>query len=426
METITIGTFVGFCNRGAEALLLTRIESIRKLVPDVKFYVLSIYTETCVSLKDVEYIDTFGGRAEKLRSIKYLFLSVYKAIVWTGNAFIFRLTGHCRNNDIKKIASSDVFVSTDGDTLGENYGFFPLLWRTYYLALGIIMKIPIVIYAEGTGPFNSRLGRIIAKYLFDKCAYISVRDEISRNHLVKLGIEKRKVNLVMDSAFLLNSSKKYLSFRENDKRLVGVAVSKLAAKYGFQGKKGKVGYKSFVDFMAKLIDWMIVNLNAKVIMIPHVVQITRDDYQTARDIFKKIKNKNNVEILNRDFKASEFKKAISCCDLVIASRMHAAIAALSTNVPVIGIAYSHKMLGIFKGMGISDLVVDIKDLDLGIRNKIEKVLLESGSIKTKLKTKMARAKKLAWKPAYEVARILNSRKTQKSIFKNLRYNKKRD
>ncbi len=77
-------------------------------------------------------------------------------------------------------------------------------------------------------------------------------------------------------------------------------------------------------------------------------------------------------------------------------------------------------------MGISDLVVDIKDLDLGIRNKIEKVLLESGSIKTKLKTKMARAKKLAWKPAYEVARILNSRKTQKSIFKNLRYNKKRD
>jgi len=407
MKIITISTFVGFCNRGAEALLKTRVESIRKLVPGAKFYVLSIYTETCGPINDLEYISTFGGRAEKLKSIKYLISSVWKGFSWTANALLFRLCGNCFNKDIKKIASSEIFVSTDGDTLGENYGFFPFLWRVYFLSLGIIMKKPIVLYAEGAGPFNSKIGKTISKIFFSRCAYISVRDKISLEYLVNLGIDKKRINLVADSAFLLQPSARSLSYRKDGKRLIGVAVSGLATKYGFPCKKGSDQYKSFIIYMAKLIDWIIKNLNAYVIMIPHVVQVTRNDYQAASDILKKVKDKDQVETLSKNLRAAEFKKAISYCDLVIASRMHAAIAALSTYVPIIGIAYSHKMSGVCNSLGVADLVIDVKDLDWKITNKIQKVLLRTDGIKTDLKLRIGLAKKLAEKPALEVAKILN-------------------
>jgi len=420
MKTITIASFVGFCNRGAEALLKTRIESIRKSTSGVKFYVLSIYTETCKPIKGVEYIDTFGGRREKLRSMKYLILSICKGVSWTTNALMFRLFGFCFNKDIKKIASCEIFISTDGDILGEDYGLFPLLWRIYFLSLGLIMKKPVIIFAEGLGPFKSKIGRLISKLFFNKCSYISVREKISIENLTDIGIKREKIHLVADTAFLLEPSPKNLDFRQEGKKLIGISVSKFATKYGFCFGKERNPYNGFNNYMAKLIDWMVEELNTKVIMIPHVVQIYRDDYQTAKDILDKVKNKSQVEILDRDLDASELKKAISYCDLVIASRMHAAIAALSTHVPVIGIAYSHKMIGICNSLGIIDYI-NIKDLDWKITNKIQEVLARHDNI-DEFKVKIALTKKLAEKPSFEVARILNKGKSLATVQKDLRQN----
>jgi len=271
----------------------------------------------------------------------------------------------------------------------------------------MLIKKPVIIYAEGAGPFNSRIGRIIAKSFFDRCTYIAVRDEISLEHLVSLDIERERINLVTDSAFLLQPSDKNLNYRKKGKKLIGIATSKLVVGYGFRRIKNEDPYQSFVKFMSELIDWMIENLNANVIMVPHAIQAKRDDYQTACDIFKRIRNKDQVKILGKNSEAADFKKAISYCDLLIASRLHAAIAALSTCVPVIGIAYSHKLTGIFNSFGIADLIIDIKDLDWRITDKIKKVLINSGIIKKKLRTKMVSTRRLAEKPSFEVARIFN-------------------
>lgn len=406
MTAIIIASFTGFCSRGSEALLRTRINSIRRLTHGVKFYVLTVYTEECKPITGVEYIDTFGGRRERFISVIYLVSSVYRAISWTTNALAFRYFGFCFNKSIEKIASSEMFISSDGDVLGEDYGFLPFLWRTYFLSLGILLKKPVVIYAEGAGPFNSRIGRIISKYLFDRCVKISVRDEISREHLVDLGIDRGRISLVADSAFLLSPSAKDYNYRKKGKKLIGIAVSELAVKYGFRCKKNEEPYNSFVIFMSELIDWMVENLGANVIMISHAIQPKRDDYRTASDITKRIKNRDQVEILDKNFTAADFKKAISYCDLVISSRLHAAIAALSTCVPVIGIAYSHKLASIFNSFDMADLAINIQDLDWRITKKIKETLANSGYIKKRLRLKMVSIRKLAEKPAFDVAQIL--------------------
>ena len=404
---ITIATFVGFTNRGAEALLRSRISSIKNYIPSATFNVLTIYGNSCQPIDDVVYIQTFGGQREKLRSLKYLFISAYNCFVWTLEAFRFRFVGRTHHQIIRSLASSDLFISCDGDVLGEDYGLFPYLWRLYYLSLGLVLKKPVVIYAEGVGPFHSSVAKLLSRWFFNKCVYLSVRDKLSHDYLKELGINK-KIDIVADSAFLLNpSNDSGLDYRQHGNKLIGVAVSKLVTQYGFKYGDNTDSYKAFLQLVSEVIDWMITNFNANVILIPHVVQIKRDDFETAQDILGLVKHKDSVEIVNKDLNASQLKNVISNCDLIIASRMHAAIAGLSSLVPVIGIAYSHKMGGVLADAGI-DTVIDIKHLDWNITTVIDKTLKNSQKIKERLGESIPETMKLAEIPAKRIAEILKS------------------
>lgn len=408
MKTITIVSFTGFCSRGSEALLRTRINSIRKLVPDVNFNVITVYTENLKKIKGVKYIETFGAHREKFYSPFYIIFSLLKAINWVFNILLIKFFGFCFNKDVRRIADSNLFISSDGDVLGEDYGFLPFLWRAFFLSHGIFFKKPIFIYAEGCGPFKSYLGKLIAKFIFKRVSYISLREEISMKELLKLGIKREKINLVADSAFLLEPSKRNdLNFKKNKKLLIGVSVSKLVSAYGFKGKDKKESYNNFINFMAKLLDWLVSELGANIIMICHAIQPKRDDYKSSLDILKRTKNKKNIKVLGNKFSAADFKKAISYCDLLIAARLHAAIAGLSTYVPVIGLAYSHKMEGVFKQVGMENYVIDIKDLNWSITEKIKEILKNQKNIKNKLKKGIPKIKKIAEKPAFVVAEYLN-------------------
>lgn len=404
---ITIATFVGFTNRGAEALLRSRISTIKKYVPSATFNVLTIYKDSCQPIDDVVYIQTFGGQREKLRSLRYLLVSAYNVFVWTLEAFRFRFVGKTSHQVIKELASSDLFISCDGDVLGEDYGLFPYLWRLYYLSIGFLLKKPVVIYAEGVGPFYSEIAKLLSRWFFNKCVYLSVRDGLSYGYLKKLGINK-KVDVVSDSAFLLNSSNDPApDYKQRGKKLIGLAVSKLVTQYGFKYGNNTDSYRAFLQLMSEVVDWMITNLNATVVLIPHVVQIKRDDFETAQDILGLVKNKRSVEIVNKDLNASQLKSVISNCDLIIASRMHAVIAGLASLIPVIGIAYSHKMHGVLANCGI-DTVVDIKHLDWNITAVIDKTLNESSEIKRRLSKSIPETMKLAEIPAKRVSGILQS------------------
>ena len=405
---ITIATFVGFTNRGAEALLRSRVSSIKKYIPGATFNVLTIYRDSCQPIDDVVYIQTFGGQREKLRSLRHLLSSAYNCFVWTLEALRYRFVGKTSHQVIKKLASSDLFISCDGDVLGEDYGLFPYLWRLYYLSIGFLLKKPVVIYAEGVGPFHSGIAKLLSRWFFNKCVYLSVRDELSYGYLKKLGINK-KVDVVSDSAFLLNSSNDPApDYKQRGEKLIGLAVSKLVTQYGFKYGNNTDSYRAFLQLMSEVVDWMITNLDATVVLIPHVVQIKRDDFETARDILDLVKNKRSVEIVNKSLNASQLKSVISNCDLIIASRMHAAIAGLASFVPVVGIAYSHKMYGVLANSGI-DSVVDIKNLDWNITTVIGETLKNSPKIKKRLGESIPEMMKLAEIPAKRVAEILQSR-----------------
>jgi polysaccharide pyruvyl transferase WcaK-like protein len=71
-----------------------------------------------------------------------------------------------------------------------------------------------------------------------------------------------------------------------------------------------------------------------------------------------------VHLLRGDYGASEIKSVIGECDFMIASRMHACIAALSQGIASVGLAYSRKFAGVFESIGIGEMVVDARAMEM--------------------------------------------------------------
>lgn len=404
---ITIATFIGFSNRGAEMLLKTRISSLKKLVPNAWFQVLSIYTEECLPIDNTEYIDTFGARAEKFKNPFYLLKTAFRGIFWSINAVLRRLLKFSFSSSINKIAKSKLMVSTDGDILGEDYGILPFIWRLYYLSLGLFLKIPVVIYAEGCGPFKSALGKFLGKCFFSRCSYISVRDEISKDELIAIGIKAECIDIVADSAFLFSKSD-YILKRGKEEKIIGISLSKLALSYGFSNGDKNNSYEQFLHKASTIIEDIIQSVPCKVIMITHVNQVNRNDWVTANDIYNRMHDsaKGNIQILPVDMSTEDVKAVISQCDLVVAARMHAAISALSCCVPVLGISYSHKMPGLLKRFGLEKYMIDISDFDENLSSLIVNTLDDSDKIKAVLNEQIPMIKKMSEKPALAAVSLI--------------------
>ena len=88
-------------------------------------------------------------------------------------------------------------------------------------------------------------------------------------------------------------------------------------------------------------------------------------------------NKNNVYLIDNDLTAPQIKYSISKMSFFIGSRMHANFAAIYSNVPLFGLAYSYKFAGAFTSNGLDGekqtvMINNIQEKDIDdIIKKIE-------------------------------------------------------
>lgn len=247
-----------------------------------------------------------------------------------------------------------------GDSFADIYGAkrFGFLWLTKMAA--IARGKPLLLSPQTIGPFERQPFRALAGFAMGRAAAIVARDPLSFDVARKMAPRARVVQSV-DVAFALPYTPRP---RRSDGRIaVGVNVSGLLFNGGYAGGNEYGLDADYPALTRAFIAEMAARDDVALSLVCHVnaPHLPRDDDGAVADLLAaEFPGAERVP----DFASpSEAKSYISGLDFLVAGRMHACIAAYSSGVPVVPIAYSRKFAGLFEGMLGYPHLVPVKGLD---------------------------------------------------------------
>lgn len=263
-----------------------------------------------------------------------------------------------------------------GDGLTDIYGKGLLNSRLPEMNLAMEFNIPFVVMPQTIGPFieESQKHRILT--ILSRAEKIYVRDknfieELDKNHLA--------YELDNDLSYYMQPQPFAIDIQ---RPCVGINVSGLAYSNQFGNLVGQF------DAYPKLMNELVKRFQSKgchVYIIPHSYNVNNpernnDDMEASKLFYDSLEDKTNVHFIDKDLISPNVKYLISQMDFFVGTRMHANYAAIFTNTPVFGLAYSYKFKGAFERNGIYDRVCEInnlpeKDIDIVV-SKIEKAFDE--------------------------------------------------
>jgi polysaccharide pyruvyl transferase WcaK-like protein len=320
-----------------------------------------------------------------------------------------------KNSRLFDYYDSDIVINSGGDTMSGEYGISTLN-SFINILYAILLNKPVVLYGESLGYFRNSVLTSVAKFVFNKTELILVREELSKRYLYGAGITNPKIYVTADPAFLLSAAPQSRVFEilsdesinEIQRPLIGINPSELIGR--FTGSKPRESKEKITEIMVHVIDNLIENLNATIILIPHVYTSGVDDRIAINKIFHNVENKSKVKTIKNEYTPEELKGIIGQCDLFIGARMHATIAATSMLVPTVGIAYSHKMYGIIGEMlGQQKYILDIKELNYeSLISKINDAWENREKIRKELEVKIPMVQERAMLNGKLVKELLDS------------------
>ena len=188
---------------------------------------------------------------------------------------------------------------------------------------------------------------------------IAVRESVSDNYLNEtLGLNN--IIRMADPAFtLIPEPVSTIAFWpvEKGNGVLGLNISPLIERYRHSDYDLRTEIVEFIRVTVK-------NYDMAVLLIPHVVPLNGDSKNNDADYMRPILDSlsdlgSRVSMMDSSLNAAQIKQVISQCRFFIGARTHATIAALSSTVPTVSIAYSIKAKGINQDLfGHQDAVIE--------------------------------------------------------------------
>ncbi len=260
-----------------------------------------------------------------------------------------RFVKHIRQNlsFLRRIIGCNFAIDmTEGDSFSDIYGLQRFKLYTNLKRVVEILNIPLILGPQTYGPYISESSRKLARKVFDSAYTIIARDDESAKRVFE--ITGKSVHSVCDLAFRLPCDKrKWIS---SNKIRIGINISGLLVKNRTEMMETNYTLNSDYDeLIRQLLAFLSANEDNEIHLISHVVE----DFIVAQLVSKHFPKAILVKMFNDPIEAKTY---ISNMDVFVGSRMHATIAALSTGVPTIPIAYSPKFERLFSSIGYNHIV----------------------------------------------------------------------
>lgn len=421
---IYIINFFGTQNKGDIAILIGMLEAFKTLTSQPCISICSHdleLTEKCTKEYDTKIIE----RIIKRRDGKNLILWSSNILLWIFQCNLWALL-KIIGIDIKHLFStkkrellkaydeSDLIISSGGGYIHDNHGPIILLALQSILT-GLLLKKKVVLYSQSIGPINNKLYRFFTKLILNKVTAIQVREVISKQYLGELGIKKPHIIVTADPAFIHPpiDNEKIESIMQNE----NIRINKssitigITVRYwhfpGFSDPKSK--FKEYKSAIAHAADYLIDEFGAEVIFIPMIMaNAAYDERIIASDIIKEVRNPGKTKIIQGEYSPTELRAMVGQMDLLIGTRFHSVIFAMTMGVPAISIMYEHKSMGIMKMMNLEHFIIDINNLEKDtVTEKINLILNDRNSVITTLTSNVKLLQKLAKSNAEYVNQLMN-------------------
>lgn len=306
------------------------------------------------------------------------------------------------------IASVDLVLSVGGDNYSLDYRLPSLLQGIDGLA--VKMGVPVVLWGASVGPFEREPGFVPAiRGHLSGLDRILVREGESYAYLTgALGLDN--VERMVDPAFALEPSAVDVSgFMPEDggNGIVGLNVSPVIERY-------KKPDQDLLDEVERFVRYLVKESAHGVLLLPHVIPLDgagrNNDAEYMGTIVDNCADLGKaVAMAPPCLNAPQLKYLVSRLRFFIGARTHATIAALSSGIPTVSIAYSVKARGINRDIfGHEDLVLPTPELCAEeLQRSFSYLCDHEDSLKRLLGEKMLSYTMLVEKAAKDLEELLN-------------------
>jgi polysaccharide pyruvyl transferase WcaK-like protein len=325
----------GFVNKGAEAMVRTVQREIARRLPHARFFME-------VPLQMEKFIESQG-------------LSPVIA------------------NSRGRYMELDGVIDVSGFALGDDWGINNAQYYHYHNSIFESFGKPIVFLPQAWGPFTNKSMRQLCAAAINLSDYTYARDKRSYKYISELeGVNRQNIGLAPDIAYQFegaSTSQAMKVLKQNGivpepRQMVGIMPNMQV----YLRTEGTGPENKYVQLLIGIAKYFLNEKKFSVVLIPHQVQpVENPDAPDDRFLCDLIKtalgNEHNVVVL-RDYYSSEILKAvIGQMDLVIGSRYHGIIAAISQMIPTVVLGWSHKYFELLSDVGIEQYIADYKNLN---------------------------------------------------------------
>lgn len=231
-----------------------------------------------------------------------------------------------------------MLIVTGGDVYSSEYGNDSLL---YYLSLihtaareGLI----VVLLGHTVGRFKDPSQEQAWRSAVAHVNLLTTRDHLSYQYLEQIGGLARHTEVCADVAFALPAAHRvpHHGFSEAHRPVLALAISAGLHRWS------AISAAQHQHTWRQILEVAVQRWGLSVLLIPHVQESYGDDRSLATALHRDTGFHPAVAVAAEDLSAAEYKRLIAGCQMLVAERMHAAIAGLSSLVPTALVAYSLK------------------------------------------------------------------------------------
>lgn len=236
------------------------------------------------------------------------------------------------------LKEADVLISGGGSLLQDVTSIKSLIYYLGIIYTALVLRKKVIIYSQGIGPINSKIGQLLTRIALKNCTQISVRDKKSQELLKSWNIDSE---LVKDPIFDLDLAQK------KQKGVVGIQLRNYPTLT-----------KDFLKSLAKEIINRFPDKKIEVFSFQDSLDLSICEEFAM--MLRKINPDIKLEVLN-SLSINDVFERVSSLEYMIGMRFHANVVAIKSGVRTLAINYDIKVKKLADEFGIP--IIELAERD---------------------------------------------------------------